>query len=262
MAEKEEGKETEPQLEPEPTLTPEEQMEALTTQVAEANAAKEKAEALAEEKEKGFKRLQRQLSEKKKATPQVSTSGTARAIQASIDAIEEQAREAGEISPTTQAKLNAARQQLAMMEQQAAYERQDAITDGVIADLRNEFEEAGVDPDSPQCDGVWDSVKIAKMSDGNFDTAKSRASRIIKSAEPKKEEKKAEPESEELDINDPKVQVGLRKLLEKEGKLKTHEGSPSGASGSDAEFKKGLGDGSIPLNKENMERARRLGLSK
>jgi len=35
-----------------------------------------------------------------------------------------------------------------------------------------------------------------------------------------------------------------------------------GGSDSDADFKKGIGDGSLPLNKENMERARKLGLSK
>ena len=35
-----------------------------------------------------------------------------------------------------------------------------------------------------------------------------------------------------------------------------------GGSDSDADFKKGIGDGSLPLNKANMERARKLGLAK
>ncbi len=215
MAEEVEEKVTE-----EPTLTPEEQMEALKTQLGEANEATKQAQALAEEKEKGFKSLQRQLSEKK-VIPQ-SSLPQAQATQELISAIENQVREAGDtMSPTTQAKLNAARQQLAAIEQQAAYEKQDAITLGVAADLRNELIDAGIDPDGSKCDGVWDAIQIAKMSDGNFDNAKKRTSRIIKNI------KKEEPKKEEP--SDDAVQVAARKILEKEGKLKTHDGGPSGA---------------------------------
>ena len=207
----------------EPTLTSEEQMEALKTQLGEANEATKQAQALAEEKEKGFKSLQRQLSEKK-VIPQ-SSLPQAQATQELISAIENQVREAGDtMSPTTQAKLNAARQQLAAIEQQAAYEKQAAITLGVAADLRNELIDADIDPDDSKCDGVWDAIQIAKMSDGNFDNAKKRTSRIIKNI------KKEEPKKEEP--SDDAVQVAARKILEKEGKLKTHEGTISGGGGS------------------------------
>lgn len=222
MAEKEKGKETPPAEVEAPeveTPTPEEQMETLRTQLTEANTAKEQALALAAEKEKGFKSVQRQLSAKKVIPP--SSTPQAQATQELISAIESQVREAGDtMSPTTQAKLNAARQQLATIEQQAAFERQDAVTAGVADDLRNDLIEVGIDPDDSKCDGVWDAIQIAKMSDGNFDSAKKRASRIIKSAKPE-EKKEPEPTEEQ-------VQVAARKILEKEGKLKTHDGTPSG----------------------------------
>ena len=254
MAEIEEEKGTEVE---EPTLTLEEQMEAIKTQLAEANERATAAEARAEEKEEGFKTLQRRLS-KQKPIPQVSTSGTTQALHEMIGALEAQARETGELSPATQAKLNAARQQMAMAEQQAAYERQDVITNGVIADLRDELEEAGIDPDSPQCDGIWDSIKIAKASDGDrgasgyFETAKNRASRIIKSAEPKKE--KVEPE---LDEDDPRVQAAALKLFKKNPAFKTHEGTPSGASGSDDEFLKRFNTGELN-SPEDKKRAKKI----
>lgn len=264
MAEKVEGKETPPVEVETPkveTLTPEEQMEAYKTQLTEANEATKQAQALAEEKEKGFKRLQRQLSEKKKATPQASTSGTARALQEMIGAIEAQAGEVGELSPVTQSKLNAARQQLAGLEQQAVYERQEAVTNQYRDSFIAKIEATGLDPDDEKFDRVWNIFDRAEDRKGvpGFEQAEKRLDRILKSAEPKKEEPKKEPELAE---DDERVQVAARKLLEKEGKLKTHEGTPSGASGSDADFKKGLGDGSIPLDKVNMERAKKLGLAK
>lgn len=230
MAEKEEGKVTEPEVK-EPTLTPEEQMEAMKTQLAEANTAKEQALALAEEKEKGFKSVQRQLSAKKTTVPQ-STSPQVQATQELISAMETQAREAGDMTPATQARLNAARQQLATAEQQAAYERQDAVTTGVTNDLRNDLIEVGIDPDSVQCDGVWDAIQIASMSDGKFDSAKKRASRIIEGTKKPAEKK----EDAELPEDDPRVQTAARKLFEKSPAFKTHDGSPSGASGADDEF--------------------------
>ncbi|KKN25866.1 hypothetical protein LCGC14_0880530, partial [marine sediment metagenome] len=149
--EKEKG--TEPTKEPEPTPTLEEQIEALTTQVTEATERATVAEATAEEKTQGFKSIQRQLSEKQKTVPQ-NSSAQAQATQELISAMEAQAREDGTMTPTTQAKLTTARQHLATVEQQALYERQDAVTAGVKNDLRNDFIEAGIDPDDSKCDGV------------------------------------------------------------------------------------------------------------
>ena len=183
MADKQE-KGTETIKDTEPTPTPEEQMEALKTQLAEATERATTAEATAEEKTQGFKSIQRQLSEKQKTIPQ-NSSAQAQATQEVINAMEAQLREAGDISPATQAKLTTARQHLASAEQQAQWERQDAVTTGVVNDLRNDFIEAGIDPDSAQCDAVWDAIRLAKIDDGNFDSAKSRATRVIKSVKPK-----------------------------------------------------------------------------
>ena len=55
------------------------------------------------------------------------------------------------------------------------------------------------------------------------------------------------------------LESNLRKELNLDS-VDTTTGS-SGGDDSDAGFKKGIGDGSLPLNKENMARARKLGLA-
>ena len=232
MAEKEKGKETEPEIAPEveaeQTLTPEEQVEAIKTQLAEAEERAIAAEAKAEEKDKGFRTIQQQLS-KKTATPSVATSGTARALQEMIGAIEAQAsEEVGGITPATQAKLNAARQQLVAVEQQAVYERQEAIT----SDFRNNFnakiEAAGLDPDDDKFDRFWTMVERAedKLGVPGFEKADKRLDRILETTKPS-EEKKAEPK-----LTPEQEEKIARRWKEKHGELETHEGTPSGASGS------------------------------
>lgn len=229
MAGKEKGKETKPEEVEIPkveTLTPEEQMEAIKTQLTEAEERATTAEAKAEEKEKGFKSVQRQLSEQKLAPPKTSTSGTAQALQEVIGALEAQAAEVGELTPTTQAKLNAARQTLAIVERDAVFERQETVTSGVIADLRNKFEAIGEDPDDPKFDSIWDAVQIAKLSDGNFDRAKGRAERILRVVKPPEDKKPEEPK-----LTDEQKEKVARKWKEEHGELKTHEGIPSGTGG-------------------------------
>ncbi|KKN11724.1 hypothetical protein LCGC14_1023520, partial [marine sediment metagenome] len=105
---------------------------------------------------------------------------------------------------------------------QAQWERQDAVTTGVVNDLRNDFIEAGIDPDSAQCDAVWDAIRLAKIDDGNFDSAKSRATRIVKSAKPK-EKVEVKPEDEEK-----RIEAKALEILKKTPGWKNHEGAPSG----------------------------------
>lgn len=190
-----------------------------------------------------YDKINARLSEKgarireleQKVVPKVSTSGTAQALQEMIGAIEAQAREVGgEISSATQVKLNAARQQLAMVERDAVFEKQEVVTNQVIVDLRSKCEDAGEDPDDPKFDSVWDAIQIAKLSDGNFDRAKSRTDRILKQVKPPEDKKGAEPKEPEL--TDEQTERVVRKWKDKHGELQTHEGAPSGASGSDDEF--------------------------
>ena len=58
--------------------------------------------------------------------------------------------------------------------------------------------------------------------------------------------------------------ANLEKKLRKDLGLDSVDTTAGGGGGndSDADFKKGIGDGSIPLNKVNMERARKLGIAK
>ncbi len=58
-------------------------------------------------------------------------------------------------------------------------------------------------------------------------------------------------------IDDEAVQVAARKILEKEGKLKTHDGMPSGASGSDEEFIKRFSVGELN-SPEDIKRAQEI----
>jgi len=192
----------------------------------------EKDNALADQYSKLNTRLSRLGEENARLRESPKSSrGMADALKSTIGVLESQVSEMGEVSPATRTKLAETKQHLANLEQQAAYERQEAITSGVKADLRKELDEAGIDPDSIQCDGIWDAIQIADMSDGNFDGAKGRATRVIKSAKSKEEKKAVKPEEEELSEDDPRVQKALLKAMEKNPAFKTHDGTPSGAGG-------------------------------
>ena len=199
MAEKETGKETEPEVtpevEPEPTLTSEDQTEELKTQLAIEKTAREKAEALATEKEKGFKRIQRQLSTSKKVTPRTPTSGTAQTIQGVIDVLEAQAAEVGDIPPATQAKISGLRQQLAMAEQQAVYEKQEAITSDFRERGIAKIEAAGFSPDDERFDRYQTMLDRAedKLGVPGFERAEQRLDHILETAKPKVETKEEKP---------------------------------------------------------------------
>jgi len=189
----------------------------------------EKDNALADQYSKLNTRLSRLGEEnaRLRESPK-SSQGMADALKSTIGVLESQVSEMGEVSPATRARLAETKQHLANLEQQASYERQEAITSGVKADLRRELDEAGIDPDSIQCDGIWDAIQIANMSDGNFDGAKGRTARIIKSAKPEEDKKEVKPE-EELSEDHPIVQRALLKAMGKNPAFKIHEGRPTGA---------------------------------
>ncbi len=114
-------------------------------------------------------------------------------------------------------------------EQQAQWERQDGLTAAATNDLRNDFIEAGIDPDSAQCDAVWDAIRLAKIDDGNFDSAKSRATRVIKSVKPKEVKAEVKLEDEEKRISD-MAEAKALEILKKTPGWKSHDGEPSGGS--------------------------------
>ena len=127
-------------------------------------------------------------------------------------------------------------------QQQAAYYQQ--MNDSLSEEVRS----WGIEPDDKRIDFASDAP--------DYFTGRKRFSdslqKIVRENQKKTEEKQGQ------DFKD--LESKLRKDLGIDSVDTTAGGS--GESDSDAVFKKGLGDGSIPLNKANMERARKLGLAK
>ena len=97
-----------------------------------------------------------------------------------------------------------------------------------------------------------DDESLEKVEDllyaGRFERAEAKVAKAESTSESKKET------DEEI-----YERVNQKKLKDAD-LLKTDRGTPSGGSLDDAAFKKGIGDGGLPLNKENMKRAKSMGL--
>ena len=133
-------------------------------------------------------------------------------------------------------------QEEARKQQESAYFQQ------MNNSLTDEVKTWGIEPDDKGIDYASDAPDYFTGRKRFTDSLQ----KIVREKQVKAEEKQAE------DFK------GLESKLRKDlglDSVDTTAGS-GGGSDSDAEFKKGLGDGSVPLNKANMKRARELGLTK
>lgn len=133
-------------------------------------------------------------------------------------------------------------QEEAQRQQQGAYLQQ--MNDSLIDEVKS----WGIEPEDKGIDYASDAP--------DYFTGRKRFSDSLQKIV--REKQKVAGEEQVQRFKD--LEKGLRKDLGLDSVDTTAGGG--GGSDSDAEFKKGLGDGSIPLNKANMERARKLGLAK
>lgn len=106
--------------------------------------------------------------------------------------------------------------------------------------------------------GIPRDDKRLDWGDGSRDLPEARARLDSSIAKILNEGKKVTEEKQEQRFKD--FETKIRKDLNLDS-VDTTTGS-GGGSDSDAEFKKGIGDGSLPLNKTNMARAKKMGLAK
>jgi len=134
-----------------------------------------------------------------------------------------------------------AQEETQKQQQEAYYQRMNET-------LIEEVKSWGVEPEDKRIDYASDAP--------DYFTGRRRFSDSLQKVVRENQKKAEEKQTEDFKTLESK----LRKDLGLDS-VDTTTGS-GGGSDSDAEFKKGLGDGSIPLNKVSMARAKKLGLAK
>lgn len=133
-------------------------------------------------------------------------------------------------------------------QEEAQREKEKAYFQQMNDSLMEEVKSWGVEPDDKRIDFASDAP--------DYFTGRKRFTDSLQKIV--RENQRVADEEQVQKFKD--LEKGLRKDLGLDS-VDTTAGS-GGEGDSDAVFKKGLGDGSIPLNKTNMERARKLGLAK
>ncbi len=229
-AEEPKGEETKPEL-------TEERVQQL---IAEATAT-----AVTKAEEAGRRNLQSEQDRNKNAEKRAKLAeGTVKAYESSFNSLDEDTQKDIELGRyREQEKINQSSVQEDARTQQDAqfYQR---MNDGVLTNLDN----LGIARDDKRIDwgaGSQDYIEARNRLDTSV-------AKILSTNRKEADEKQGKDFKE--------LETKLRKDLGLDSVDTTTGGG--GGSDSDADFKKGIGDGSLPLNKENMKRAKGLGLAR
>lgn len=230
--------------EPETTQEEPAQAQPLTEERVQQLVAEATARAVAEAKEIGRRELQSEQDRNKAIEKRARLAETrATAYETSFGNLDEETRSQVELARyRKQEELN---QTTAQEESRRAEE--EAYFKAMNQSLLDEVATFGIDPDDKRIDYASDAP--------DYFTGRKRFTESIQKV--LGENKKAAEEKMSNDFKE------LESKLRKELNLDSVDTTAGGGSGgdSDADFKKGIGDGSIPLNKTNYERAKKLGLA-
>jgi hypothetical protein len=214
-------------------------------QDVDALIAQAKAEVEAEWQKK-YQGLQKVVSKKdrelqKYKQPEVSPTQTPNtnleAMKLVVSDLEARDAELGTVNP----RIAQIKQMIDEEEKRQVYEQQVVGWQRTVESAREkieaQIEDAGLDPNDPKLDSVWDKFDIAAYQTGNFDAVNKRLERVLKSVKPKEEK---EP------VGEKDLEEKVKKLAEEEkkkwlieqGYLSSDVGPPAGAMGDDAEFLK------------------------
>ncbi len=230
--------------ETETTQTEQSQERPLTEERVQQLVAEATAKAVTDAKEAGRRQLQGEQDRNTNAEKRARLAeGKVSAYETSFKGLDEETQKDIEL-----ARLREQDKHYQSTAQEDAQRQQDTtfyqrMNEGVLVAL----DSLGIPRDDKRIDwgaGSQDYIEARSRFD-------SSVAKII-SADRKVTEDKMKGDFKTLESN-------LRKELNLDS-VDTTTGS-SGGDDSDAGFKKGIGDGSLPLNKENMARARKLGLA-
>lgn len=228
------------------------------------NFTQEEVDALVEEtrniEQEKYKGIQRSISKKDIQIEALQKQSSAPAqtdddlLGMLVSSMKGKQNEYGETDPTIAnlEKELASRKQRKQQEGQQVQWESYCTTEKAKMDAR--ITEAGLDPDDERFETVDDAFAIARTTTADFSNAQKRLDRILNRATLKTPEKET-PEA----VNEKKGEDKKLEMKEK-GQASVDNIAGSGGIGSnDAEFKKGIGNGSLPLNKENMKRLKEMG---
>lgn len=206
------------------------------------------AKAVSEQVEQATRKMQ---SEKDKAIFEIQREAGARAKLAESTLTSYEASLEGMGADPVQAevaKLRARDQFHSQRESEYEAQRQNQATiDSFESTMRQHITDLGIDPNNSKIEwGDKNSMDLLERQ------------RAILSSASKLQKENAKVADEERKEEFDKFKRETRKDLGLDSVDTTI--SPSGDD-SDAEFKKGIGDGTLPLNKTNMERVKKLGLA-
>ena len=228
MAEKVKGKEAEvkqPTEQPPAEAPPEAETKTFT---------QEEVDALLVEKDKAYQGIQRVVSKKVEEIEGLRTQATESTGGVDTSALEfmlkdkrlqSQYGDADPMIPVLEAEITK-RKNIATQKQQ--YQSWHTWKTTEKGKRRQLITDAGENPDDEKFDRVWDAFNIGVNSaEGDLSEADKRVARILGTGTPKAG---AKPEDEEKRISD-LVDVELLARLKKTPGFKTHEGVPSGSTG-------------------------------
>ncbi|TET43272.1 MAG: hypothetical protein E3J66_02115 [Dehalococcoidia bacterium] len=199
--------------------------------------------AVAEAKEVGRRELQSQQSINKNAETRARLAESrAKGYEAGLSGLDEETRKDIELARYRETERTS--QSIAQEDEQRR--QGEAYLQQMNNSLLEEVRSWGIEPDDKRIDFASDAPDYFTGRKRFTDSLQ----KIVRENQKKAEEKQGE------DFKN--LESKLRKDLGLDSVDTTAGGS--GGSDSDVDFKKGIGDGSLPLNKINMERARRLGL--
>ncbi len=202
------------------------------------------AKAVAEAKESGRRELQGEQDRNRNTERRAKLAeGTVNAYESSFNGLDEETRKDIELARyrEQEKQYQSTAQEDATKQQEADYYQR--LNESILVYLDN----LNIPRDDKRIDwgtGSQDYVEARNRLDASV-------AKIIN------ENKKADTEKMKDDFK--VLESSLRKELNLDS-VDTTTGS-GGGNDSDAEFKKGLGDGSLPLNKANMARAKKMGIA-
>ena len=224
--------------EPKSELTPEQ--EARVQQLI----AEETAKAVAEAKEAGRRTLQSEQDRNRNAERRARLAESkVTGYEAGLTGLDDETRNAIELAKYRKQDeySQSTAQEDEQRRQQEAYFRQ--MDDSLIEEVKS----WGIEPDNKGIDYASDAPDYFTGRKRFTDSLQKIVSANRKQAEEKQTE------------SFKTLEAKLRKDLGLDSVDTTTSGG--GISDSDADFKKGIGDGSLPLNKTNMARAKKLGIA-
>ena len=230
---------------PEAETTEQSQEQPLTEERVQQLIAEATATAVATAKEAGRRELQSEQSRNKNAERRTRlVEAENKSYKASLSGLDEETQKDVELARLREQDKHY--QSTAQEDEQRR--QQDAYYQQMNQSLIDEVKSWGVDLEDKRIDYASDAPDYFAGRKRFIDSLQ----KIVGENRKKTEEKQGE------DFKN--LESKLRKDLGLDSVDTTAGGG--GGGDSDADFKKGIGDGSLPLNKANMERARKMGLAK